>query len=187
MSLPALRLHGLAALAALCAGPSAGCTAIVLNDALDGPTPCAETTDCPAGEVCEDDACVPDDRDAAPPPPPNRVDAAGGTVPGPDGVLLEVPADALTEEIAIVITRETSTFVLDDITVHSRFYRVFPDVTLAAAATLRLPLDMQCNGCDVFRESAGAFVPLPDVPGDPAFASCATAELGLFVAGEEQP
>jgi hypothetical protein len=153
---------------AACAGAVSalsGCTVIVVNDVLADQSACADPGDCAAGYACQDGLCALVDDDVAPPPAGTVVGAAGGDVSGPDGVTLSVPAGALAADAPFVIERASATHVALGCDEVSDFYRVSPDLDLAVAAVLAIPVD-SCDACAVCAEpdEGGAWTVL-DAPG----------------------
>ena len=131
-------------LSALCASSllialSSGCTLIVWRDAST-PAACDDDEDCPAGEGCVDEVCEVVDPGAVP-AEGTRIDIAGGTVVGVDGVELEVPAGAVNAATIFVVRRETSTLPRDNFDATGSFYAVTPAVSFAIPALLLLPGD----------------------------------------------
>jgi len=85
--------------------------------------------------------------DPAPPPPSEgsaTVGAAGGRVSGPDGVVVELPAGALTADTTVRIARDSSgaPALPDGITALGPVYAITPHIPfLGVPATVSLPLD----------------------------------------------
>lgn len=178
--LPRVRLL---ALCALCHG----CTAIILQDAATLAAPCASVDECASSQRCVDGVCVADDRAAQVPPATTRVGVDGGLIEGPDGVLLEVPQDALVGDTNITISRASATTPVDaGLLPSSRLYSIVPDLPLAAAATLTLPLVAACPTCVVYRRDASGFVPLAVVDRSDESVTGTTSGLGVFVAAEQE-
>lgn len=115
---------------------SSACSLVVYNDATT-PAVCDDDADCPAGEACVDASCAVVDPGSLP-AVGTAIDVTGGTVVGPDGVVLEVPAGAVTGKVSITIARTTSTLPRDNIG-DGAFYAIEPAITFAISAVLTLP------------------------------------------------
>jgi hypothetical protein len=117
---------------------SQGCSLVVYNDATT-PAACDDDADCAAGEGCIDDTCDVIDPGSVP-DVGTSVGVGGGTVAGPDGVVLDVPPGALPGNFTITIERTTSTLPRDNIG-DGVFYAIRPALNFAIMATITLPLD----------------------------------------------
>ncbi len=117
---------------------SSGCSLVVYNDATT-PAACDDDDACPAGEACIDERCAAVDPGSVP-GVGTSVGVAGGTVTGPDGVVLDVPAGALPGNFTITIARTTSTLPRDNVG-DGTFYEIEPALAFAISATLTLPAD----------------------------------------------
>lgn len=117
---------------------SSGCSLVVYNDATT-PAACADDGDCPAATACIDERCSAVDPGAVP-GVGTSVGVAGGTITGPDGVVVDVPAGALSGNFTITVTRTTSTLPRDNVG-DGVFYKIEPELTFAISATLTLPDD----------------------------------------------
>jgi hypothetical protein len=107
---------------------SSGCSLVVYNDATT-PAACDDDDACPAGEACIDERCAAVDPGSVP-GVGTSVGVAGGTVTGPDGVVLDVPAGALPGNFTITIARTTSTLPRDNVG-DGTFYEIEPALAFA--------------------------------------------------------
>lgn len=163
---------------------ASGCTFIVWRDA-SAAAPCVDDADCPAGEVCVDEACDVVD-DGVVPPEGTRVDVVGGEVLGPDGVVLRIPPGALNGPQTFAIRRVTSTLPRDNFTSDGPFFVIEPTVSFDALATITLPGD----GPDAFlrRADAGAaWQPLDAVGSDDDDDTFELPLSGIVARGTELP
>lgn len=135
-------------LAVLGAVLAPGCTLVVIDDIVDDQVVCQQPGDCAAGFACADGACREADTTGLPPPEGTVVGPSGGDVFGPDGVALAVPTGALATDTALVIVRESATNIARGCDERSGFYRVTPEVQLATAAVLSIPV-VDCAACVV--------------------------------------
>ena len=135
-------------------------------------------------------------RDDAPPPPPPpsegsaTVGAAGGTVPGPDGVQLIVPANALANPVTLRIARDgTGAPLLAGLNALSPIYAVTPHgLTFDAGAVLSIPLStaqVPAGATPVLlkAEPGGAWRAMKNGSSDPARLAADIDSLSFFVIG----
>ena len=163
------------------------CTAIVVQDVLADAPPCENAGDCAAGFGCVDDRCEVAEPSGQVPPEGTVVGPAGGDVLGPDGVELAIPQDAVSTATAFVIERESATNVALGCAEHSAFFRVSPEVDLAAAAVLVIPVEgcADCVVCAKPDDGEGAWTVLEAPPFAPAGSATAllTSTGMVMVAG----
>jgi hypothetical protein len=136
-----------------------GCTAIVLNDTLDPTYPCEETSECGAGFACTDGACVEvDDDDAVAPAAGTPITSSGGSVEGPDGMSVTVPAGATGATLHVTIEVASATTLTPGVVPVSRLFRLEPKAALAEPAIVVIPVE-GCDDCRVFAQPADAGAP----------------------------
>ena len=85
-----------------------------------------------------------DDDGGTPPPPPPGIGAAGGTVTGPDGAVVEIPAGALSAStpIAIEQTSSGSPVLPGGLTTAGAMFAFTPHgTTFAVPVTITVPFD----------------------------------------------
>lgn len=179
----ALRLAACAVPLVVLATPA--CTAFVVQDLLDAPSPCAAPGDCAAGSSCVDGNCAPAEPAAGAPPAGVPVSSAGASVEGPDGLTLVVPPEAVAETIHVEIRRASSTLVPEGFAPKSRWYRIDPAAVLVEPASLTLPLELPCAECALYlRSEDGTFVVLEESPASPGTVAGLLPVLGgVVVAG----
>jgi hypothetical protein len=184
-------LPHLAALAVATVGLTAapGCT--VLASFLSSQTPtCESTSDCFAGFECTDGTCIEVATPTQPPiVPPASIDAEGGTVLGPDGVELIIPAGALSGAATVVIERYSATLDPFGVAPQTLVYSIRPALTLSRAATLRIPSSSCGTTCRLFGNTNAAFdVVFFEVAGSALVDGSVVGDIdafGLYVAGTE--
>jgi 6-phosphogluconolactonase (cycloisomerase 2 family) len=106
---------------------------------------------------------------APPPPPPGGVGPAGGSVSGPYGALVTVPAGALSSNVDIVVARDLSSapdLSASDVDTAGAGFALTPHGTgFAQAATVQVPFDSDRIPTDATpalykAEPGGAFAPI---------------------------
>ncbi len=128
------------------------------------------------------------------PPPPAEgsatLGAAGGTVEGPDGVRLEVPADALASTVTLRISRGASDAPpLQGINTLSPVYAVTPHgQAFGATALLSIPLsatDIPAGATPVLlkAEPGGPWRAVRNASADPSRLAADVGDLSFFVIG----
>jgi len=128
------------------------------------------------------------------PPPPTEgsatLGAAGGTVPGPDGVQLWVPADALGGPVTFRIARDASGAPpLEGIDALSPVYAATPHgQTFGASALLSIPLSaaqIPAGTTPILlkAEPGGKWRVMPNGSTDPARLAADVGDLSFFVIG----
>lgn len=159
------------------------------STSADNTQPC-DAGRCPAGFVCELDFCVPDSGTST---DPNRLGSAGGTVTGPDGVTLTVPATALSNGVTFAIARMSTTANVGGVLTASRVYQITPAGTsFAAAATVTLPVasgdipaGYTAGDVALWKSTSidGTYTKLTAASASPGFVAGTTTSLSFFVAG----
>lgn len=129
-----------------------------------------------------------------PPPPPMEgsatVDTAGGTVDGPDGVQLSVPAGSLESSVTFRISRDASNAPpLEGINALSPVYAATPHgQAFGATALLSIPLSaaqIPAGATPVLlkAEPGGKWRVMPNASTDPARLAADVGDLSYFVIG----
>jgi len=133
--------------------------------------------------------------DAPPPPPPPAVGSAtlgatGGTVDGPDGVRLTVPADALPGSVTFRVARDgTGAPELEGLVALSPIYAVTPHgQSFDAGALLSIPLSAASVPAGVTpvllkSEPGGRWRVVPNASTDPTRMAADLDSLSFFVIG----
>lgn len=131
----------------------------------------------------DDSAPVP--PPAPPPPPPTGIGSAGGTVNGPNGAKVEIPAGALTTTVNIVVEQTTagSPALPGEFSVAGSMYAFTPHgTTFAVPVTITVPYDAAAVPAGVaptlFKTNAqGAWEPVASATFG---ANTVTAQLSSF-------
>lgn len=156
-----------------------GCTALVILDDT-APLVCQADSDCAAGTVCDNANCI-GFRTEVIPTSAVVVGAAGGTLTGPDGVMLEIPAGAVVDDQAFLIGRASSTLLFQNFEPRSRFYAISPFTEFELPARLVAPAALcgAVNSCEIFfqpQDSAETWVAFD-------FENAAITRTGVFAVG----
>jgi hypothetical protein len=164
--------------------PWTGCTATILRDATT-PARCAADEDCAGGTVCDDEACVAVDSDDIP-LDATLVGLDGGVVYGPDGIVLEIGAGALSGATAFTFALASATLEYANFTPTTRLYTIAPALVFAtgSSARLRVPAAPTTGATTLFFQPSPAgpdWTPFDDEVADGVFDVDRTGTFGVGV------
>jgi len=157
---------------------TSGCSLVILGDATVTPS-CATDDECAAGFLCVDTVCQAGTGGILP-VEGVVVGVDGGTVEGPFGVTLTVPAGALTGDVTFFVLAVSAT------TPHTGFSATGPFVDLDPTVTFATPASLTLDGTgQLFRQEDGDV--WDELTGPSPFA---ISQTGVFARGtpdEEEP